>query len=398
MISVSEAQSRLLDLVDPLSIEPTPLVSATGRFLAREIVSPINQPPFDASAMDGYAIQRSDLLPHAALDVVGSSVAGAPFSGQVRLGEAVRIFTGAKVPTGADMVLIQENVSQDGDKITIDDAEQSEDYIRVAGQDFMRGAKIAPGVALTPSRISQVAAMGFADVPCMRPVRIVILSTGDELQTPGSPLNDGEIYGSNGYGLRAALDGPIAEIQVLPVVPDQLNALVEAFRMAMESDLIVTTGGASVGDHDLVMPAAKSLGLQAHFHKVRMRPGKPLMAGRFDDGPAFVGLPGNPVSALVCAEVFVRPIIRKMAGAQDVMPNMIKAKLSEAMPKNGPREHYMRAIFSVENGVISVAAFDRQDSALTSVLAAANCLVRRLPSAPEAPAGTLVDILPLQNI
>lgn len=398
MISVNEAQNRLLNLVQPMQSEPVMLTNAQGRILAASVISQTSQPPFNASAMDGYAIQRKDYRKTAQLRVVGSAAAGTPFDGKVQSGEAVRIFTGGVIPDGADFVLIQENVERDGKMVRIADADQSQNYIRKAGQDFEIGSQISAQQALTPALISQIASMGYGDVTCHKQPSIAVISTGDELIPPGSELAKGEIFASNSYGLKAAIGRYGADVHILPIARDTEQSLREIFALALSCDLIITSGGASVGDHDLVMPVAQSLGLKADFHKVKMRPGKPLMAGRFKNGPAFVGLPGNPVSALVCAEIFIAPMIRKMLGLSQMVTVPLQAVLSEEIAANGNREHYMRGQFWHEGGTLKALPFGRQDSALMSVLSSANCLIRRQPNESAQAAGALIDIITLENI
>ncbi|MEM9716407.1 MAG: gephyrin-like molybdotransferase Glp [Pseudomonadota bacterium] len=398
MISVEEARKRLLALVAPLPSETVPLLSANGRVLAQPVLAKIDQPPFDASAMDGYAIRRADYVQGKTLICIGAAAAGDPFDGIVNSGEAVRVFTGGTLPTGADFVLIQENVTADGDHITISEDDQVPDYIRKAGQDFSTGTAIPKGTVLTPALVSLIASMGVAEIACHRLPEIAIISTGDELIPPGDALNPGQIYASNGYGLSALLSQMGAKTRLLPIASDSKEALTQVFEMAISADLIVTSGGASVGDHDLVMPVAQSMGLAADFHKVRMRPGKPLMAGRFKDGPAFVGLPGNPVSALVCSQIFLHPMIQKCIGQVMTAPELVTARLGKPLAANGPREHYMRGKMQFKDGILTAEAFDRQDSALITVLSEANCLIRRAPDAEAAEIGQPIEIIFIENI
>ena len=395
MISVSEAQDRLLSLVEPLDAETVPIGNAAGRVLASDVISKINQPPFAASAMDGYAIQKTDYTDGAVLSVIGEAAAGLPFDKAVGPGQAVRIFTGGTVPEGADFVLIQENVLAEGEAITVTEADQAQAYIRLQGQDFAVGSTVSAGTELNAAVISLIASMGVGAVAVRRKPEIAVISTGDELVPPGDVLKDGQIYASNSFGLKAALERLGADVRILPIARDTKGSLTGVFEMAMDADFVVTSGGASVGDHDLVMPVAQSMGLKAEFHKVRMRPGKPLMAGRFANGPAFVGLPGNPVSALVCAEVFIRPMIRKMTGLTKAIPDRVTAILDQDLAPNGGREHYMRGTMTFQEGRIIVRGFDRQDSALTSVLVQANVLIIREPNDPARPAGKTIEIIPL---
>ncbi|SIT84155.1 molybdopterin molybdotransferase MoeA [Pontibaca methylaminivorans] len=392
MIPVEEARAQLFDLVAPLPAETVPLIEASGRVLARDLRANRAQPPFDASAMDGYAIRAEEAVRGAMFKVIGESAAGHGFSGPLGAGQAVRIFTGAPLPAGAGFVVIQEDTQQNGDVMTITADPGTSHNIRPAGSDFAAGATVSAPRRLTPADIALLASMNIADVPVTRRPRVAVLSTGDELVMPGEDPGPDQIIASNSFGLHAMLRELGAEPRLLPIARDTLQSLREAFETAEGADLVVTIGGASVGDHDLVGEAAARFGLERAFYKVAMRPGKPLMAGRMG-AAAMVGLPGNPVSAMVCGHVFLAPMIRILLGLDRHVPDLRQAFLAEALSANGPREHYMRAV--VRNG--EVRAFDRQDSALLTVLSQANALLVRPPHDPPRRAGESIGYLPISR-
>ena len=365
-----------------------PLVEADGRVLARDVTAKRNQPPFAASAMDGYAVAQAAVAPGARFRVVGEAAAGHRWPGTLRAGEALRIFTGAPLPEGADHVIIQENVSRDGDTITLDDSANEASHVRPAGADFAEGAVIPAPRLLGPSDIALLAAMNIARVPVTRRPDVAIIATGDELVQPGESPGPDQIIASNSYGLAALLGRLGAAPRLLPIARDNEASLRLAFDLAKGADLIVTIGGASVGDHDLVGAVAQDQGLDRSFYKVAMRPGKPLMAGRMG-GAAMIGLPGNPVSAMVCGHVFLAPVIRKMLGLGEAPAPSISATLAHDLTANGPREHYMRARL----GPQGVTVFDRQDSALLTVLADANCLAVRPPDDGPRTAGETISVI-----
>ncbi len=390
MITVSEARAALFELVDPLPTENVPLVEASGRVLAQNVTARRDQPPFAASSMDGYAVKAAEVELHAMFKVVGEAAAGHRFAESVRAGQAVRIFTGAPVPDGADFVVIQENVSRSGDLITITDEPGTKDNIRKAGVDFKVGSKVAAHTVLAPEDIALLAAMNVPSVPVVRKPIVALLATGDELVMPGEDPGPDQIIASNSFGLKAMLEKLGATARLLPIARDTKSSLNTAFDLAEGADLIVTIGGASVGDHDLVEQVASDLGMERSFYKVAMRPGKPLMAGRLNGTP-MVGLPGNPVSAMVCGYIFLAPMIRSMLGLGTTVLPLHTARLSTDLAENGPREHYMRAIVEGDQ----VTAFDNQDSSLLTVLSRANALLVRKPHDPATPAGTEAFYLPL---
>ena len=389
MISVEEATERLLALVVPLPSETVPLREAAGRVLAEPVVARQSQPPFPASAMDGYAVTVASPAPGDRFRVIGESAAGHPFDGPLTGRDAVRIFTGAPLPEGGVRVVIQEDVTRDGDTIRLGDDLDPSDYIRPAGGDFRQGHTIDAPRRLGSREIALLAAMGHGIVPVSRRPVVAVMMTGDELRAPGEPLAPGQITGSNGYGLAAMLEAAGARVRRLPIARDRSGSLRTAFGLASGADLIVTIGGASVGDHDLVAGAAGEAGLELDFHKVAMRPGKPLLAGRMN-GAAMVGLPGNPVSAMVCGLVFILPMLRKMLG---LPPDITTSTCQLAAPlaANGARQHYMRG----RRSGTGCTAASRQDSSLFSVLAGADLLIVRPPNDPAREVGNPVEVIEL---
>ncbi len=390
MISVEEARALLFDLVSPLPAETVALAEAAGRILAENVAATRDQPPFAASSMDGYAVKAAEVELHAMFKVVGEAAAGRRFAGSVGPGQAVRIFTGAPVPDGADFVVIQEDVDRRGDLITIIDAPGEKANIRPAGIDFSIGTQITAPRQLRPEDVALMAAMNIASVPVTRKPVVALISTGDELVMPGETPGPDQIIASNTFGLKALLEDAGAQVRVLPIAQDTLASLETAFGLAQGADLVVTIGGASVGEYDLVADVSEGLGLKQSFYKIRMRPGKPLMAGRLGDA-AMVGLPGNPVSAMVCGYLFLIPMVRRMLGIEQALQPFQRARLSAPLGKNGPREHYMRAV--LDNG--GIRACDDQDSSLLSVLAQANALLVRQPHDPAREAGDEVLYLPI---
>ncbi|MGJ8623600.1 MAG: molybdopterin molybdotransferase MoeA [Yoonia sp.] len=388
MMTVEAALDALFALVSPLKAEYVPLSQANGRVLAQDVTAARNQPPFAASAMDGYAVARAGIGAGKTLDVIGEAAAGHRWEGTVGPDQAVRIFTGAPLPNGTDHVVIQENVARDGDRITLDDSANDNPYVRPAGADFRAGDAMQAPRLLRPADIALLASMNIARVPVTRKPTVAIIATGDELVQPGEDPREDQIIASNSYGLAALISELGAHPRLLPIARDNVPALELAFGLAADADLIVTIGGASVGDHDLVGGVAQSLGMQQSFYKIAMRPGKPLMAGQMGKA-AMIGLPGNPVSAMVCGHVFVAPVIRKMLGLGNAPARTETAPLAAPIGKNGPRQHYMRA--KVDAGGVTV--FDRQDSALLTVLADANCLAIRPIGDLARQKGEMIEII-----
>ncbi len=390
MIDVKTALEQLFALVSPLETEVVPLVEASGRVMAHDAIANRDQPPFSASAMDGYAVRSRDITAGGSFQVVGESAAGHALNQQIGPGQCARIFTGAPVPAGTDRVLIQEDVTREGDTIRITGDIGSSEHIRKQASDFAIGDALSAPRCLRPSDIALLAAMNVAQVTVYRKPQVALISTGDELVMPGEAPGPDQIIASNTFGLKAMLDDLGAHARILPIARDNKPALELAFDLAKDADLIVTIGGASVGDHDLVGTVAADLGMERTFYKIAMRPGKPLMAGRIND-TIFVGLPGNPVSAMVCGHVFLKPMILAMLGLGARPSPRRQAPLAADIAANGPREHYMRA--TVVNGQIT--AETRQDSALLSVFADANALLIRPPNDSPRKVGDIMDYLPI---
>lgn len=388
MISVADAQAQIARLIQPLATQTIPLTEAAGRVLATPVLATRDQPPFPASAMDGYAVIASDLADGAMLNVVDEVPAGDFRDITIRSGQAVRIFTGAPVPESADHILIQEDAERSGNQIAVKPGRDAAHYVRPAGGDFIKGAKIDAPRLLGPSDIALIASMGHPRVEVYHQPDVALIATGDELVWPGEPPAKGQIVASNTFGLKAQLEAFGARVRILPIAGDTLASLKHTFDLARDADLIITIGGASVGDRDLVAHAAGKDGLNMAFHKIAMRPGKPLMAGKLGKS-LFLGLPGNPVSSMVCGLIFVGPALRAMQGLTYQAPQSQKAVLASDLPANGPREHYMRA--HLEDDKITPAK--RQDSSLLTVLAGANALIVRPPHDPAKQAGSDVKFI-----
>jgi molybdopterin molybdotransferase len=389
MISVEEALARCLALAAPLPSETVPLAQAAGRWMCNPAVAKRNQPPFPASAMDGYAVQGNP-GPDDNFLVIGEAGAGHAFDGQVGPGQAVRIFTGAPVPEGATRVIIQEDVVSLGDRILLKEGLDTATHIRPLGQDFRAGDSLAPR-RLRPNDLALLAAMNIPSVQATRKPVVAIIATGDELVMPGEDPRPDQIIASNSFALKAMIEAEGGEVRLLPIARDTEAELATVLELADGADLIVTIGGASVGDHDLV---GKVAGLEHSFWKLALRPGKPLMAGRLNGVP-MLGLPGNPVSAIVCGHLFLLPMVRAMLRDPAPIPQPRKATVTADLPPNGPRAHYMRARLIQDDGLPSITPFDRQDSALLSILGQADALLIRPIDAPACRAGDTVDYLPL---
>lgn len=397
MLSVTEARARILGLITPVGAEMASLETADGRVLAEPLTANRTQPPFDASAMDGYAVRAADAVLGAELTVVAEIAAGAAAPRALQPGEAMRIFTGAPLPPGADAILLQEDARCDGTRVTVGDAPAPGAWIRPAGGDFEAGQELlAAPRRLTPMDVALAAAMARPWLPVRRRPRVALLAFGDELVWPGEPLGPSAIVSSNSFGVGAMLARLGAGCASFPITPDDLDATRAAIRAAAGFDLIVTLGGASDGDHDLARPAFAAEGMDPDFYKIAMRPGKPLMAGRLG-AAAVVGLPGNPVSAMVCALLFLRPAVEALLGlAPSPLPTR-ELPLASPVEANGPREHYMRARQINGPSGPMAAPVDSQDSSLVSRLAAADLLIIRPPHDPARPAGAPVSCALLSN-
>jgi molybdopterin molybdotransferase len=388
MISVEQALNNLFTIAPTLGAEWVALENANGRVMIAPVVAKRDQPPFTSSAMDGYAMRRGDAAIGNRLRVIGEAAAGHRFTGPVNAGEAVRIFTGAPLPTDTDFVVIQEDVTRYGEHITINENLGQGANTRQQGADFKAGQTVDAPRLLGPKDIALLAAMNINRVQVSRRPDVALISTGDELVFPGENPNQDQIIASNTFGLAALINDAGARARILPIARDNIASLNTALDLAQGADVIITIGGASVGDHDLVGNVIAERGVDQSFYKVAMRPGKPLMAGKLDNA-VMVGLPGNPVSAMVCGIIFLVPMLKKMLGQPAKAAQRYQAIVTQEIPGNGPREHYMRA--TLDAGKVTLA--DRQDSALLSVLTTADALVVRPPNAPAARVGDTVDYI-----
>ena len=392
LLTVEDARARMLAAVGHLDDEEVPLAHGLGRVLSHEVVATRDQPPFCASAMDGWAVRAADAPGR--LKIVGESAAGHGYEGSLRPGEAVRIFTGAAVPTGADCVVIQEDAQRDGDFVSVPAVSEPR-HIRPTGIDFKGGERLLKaGVRLDPWRLSLAASAGVANLSVARQPVIAILSTGEEVVEPGGTPGPFQIFNSGTTALAALISAWGGRPVALTPVGDEEKAIARAVAK-VSCDLLVTLGGASVGDHDLVKPALGRLGLELVVESVAVRPGKPTWFGLLRDGRRVLGLPGNPASALVCAELFLHPLIAAYQGA-DHDVRLVTARAAAPLAANGQREHWMRAkLGHASDGALLVEPFGDQDSSLVSVFASADALLRRAVGAPAVSSGDPVEVLPL---
>ena len=393
MISVEEARRLILDGFAPLPAEQVSLANALGRVLVHDIASRRTQPPSAVSAMDGYAVRAGDVADApVALQIIGQAPAGGAYGGIVGAGECVRIFTGGPVPRGADAIVIQEDTDADGDRVTVKAAVPEGHYIRPAGLDFSAGEIcLKAGRILSARDIGLAAAMNVPWLMVHRRPRVAILATGDEVVMPGDPLGPNQIVSSNGLSLGAFVQARGGTPVQLGIAPDNRDALAAMAAGARGADLLVTTGGVSVGEHDLVHSVLSEAGLELDFWRIAMRPGKPLLFGRIGD-TLVLGLPGNPVSSLICAIVFMVPALDRMQGVATAARPRHTVRLAVPLRQNDEREDYLRATLSYD-GEPRVTPFSRQDSSMVSRLAQADCLIVRAPHAPPAQAGQRVEIV-----
>ncbi|MDD9909712.1 MAG: molybdopterin molybdotransferase MoeA [Ahrensia sp.] len=397
LLSVSEALRRILDGAQLMPPEEIALAEASDRVLAEAVAAKRTQPPFAASAMDGYAVRADDLAaaPNT-LTMIGESAAGHGFKGKIEQGQCVRIFTGAPLPVGADSVAIQENATADGDQITFSRAVSRGRYVRPAGMDFHEGdALLKEGRVLDPGALSLAAAMNHPNLRVRRKPKVAIIASGDELVQPGQSPSPDQIVASNTFGVAAIVAKAGGQALDMGIAADTTASLSDTFDQASCADIIVTLGGASVGDHDLVRETLEARGASLSFWKLAMRPGKPVMFGTdVNEGTVkrYIGLPGNPVSSLVCAQVFLVPLIRAHLGLSTQMEPS-EARLAIDLPANDQREEYMRATIEWRDGEAFVTPFDSQDSSLLTLYAKADCLMIRPAFQPAQAAGATCQIL-----
>jgi molybdopterin molybdotransferase len=399
MISVEEARERILAGFRPTTGETVALADAWGRVTAAPVVARLTQPPSDVSAMDGYALRAADGALGATLAVIGSAPAGHPFDGAVGAGQAVRIYTGSVIPAGADAVLLQEDATATGREARVNEAVAAGRHIRRAGQDFSIGDAVIPaGRRITARDVGLAAAANHPWLTVHRRPRVAILATGDEIALPGEPILAGGIVSSNSHALAALVRAAGGDPSVLPVAQDTREAVAEVADAVQGADILVTTGGASVGDYDLVIEGLKTRGLQLDFWQIAMRPGKPLLFGRLGAVPV-LGLPGNPVSALVCSILFLVPVLYRLSGLPAAPPPISRALLGTALRANDHRADHLRATISVDSqGRLVATPFPVQDSAMLRWLAMADALILRAPHAPAVPEGTEVPVIHLDSL
>jgi molybdopterin molybdotransferase len=398
LMPVAEALQRVLTDARPLSAESVPLDDALGRVLTEDVVALRTQPPAAVSAMDGYAVRASDVAQApTTLKVIGEVAAGHPFAGQVGPGQAARIFTGGVMPTGSDTVIIQELASQTGDAVIIQKTTAKGRNVRAQGIDFVQNQVLLHKEhRLSDRDLMLAAAMNHPSVRVHRRPKVAVLGTGDELVAPGGAPKFGEIVYSNGFALTAIVRNEGADVCDLGIARDRIEDIVASIRRAREwgADILVTTGGASVGDHDLVQRALAAEGLTLSFWRVALRPGRPMMHGRLNEMQV-LGVPGNPVSSYVCAFLFVVPLIRRLAGRRDIERTPEVALLGSDLPANDERADYLRATLTAGTAGPIATPIPSQDSSLMAPLAAADCLLIREPHAPAARAGSECVILKL---
>jgi molybdopterin molybdotransferase len=399
MISVEEARQRILDALSPTPAEVVALADAWNRVTVEPVRARLTQPPADVSAMDGYALRAADGGLGARIRVVGAAPAGHPFDGQVGAGETVRLFTGSVIPAGADAILLQEDATRDGDLVQVNEAVTAGRHIRRAGQDFAKGdLVIPPGRRITARDVGLAAAANYPWLTVHRRPRIAILATGDEIAMPGEPIPSGGIVSSNSHALAALVRALGGEPMVLPVAPDDSSAISAVADSLAGMDMLVTTGGASVGDHDLIIASLQARGMTLDFWQIAMRPGKPLLFGQLGATPV-LGLPGNPVSAMVCAILFLLPALSRLSGLPATAPPTSTAVLGSAVKGNDKRADHLRASISTdETGRLVVLPFAVQDSAMLRRLALADALILRPPFAPPLEEGAEVSIIRLDSL
>jgi molybdopterin molybdotransferase len=401
MISVEDAHRRIVAAFAPLPTETVSVAESSGRVLAQPVIARLSQPPADLSAMDGYAVRAADVsaVP-TALRVVGSAPAGGAYPGVLRAGEAVRIFTGGPVPAGADAIVIQEDTKRDGDAVTVLEVPTAGRHIRRAGLDFAPGAiGIAAPRRLTPRDAALAAGMNVPWLAVHRRPRVAVLATGDELVLPGEPVEANQIVASSLWAIVAMVRGWGAEALPLGIARDEVGLIGERLAEAAKADVLVTLGGASVGDHDLIRQALGAQGFALDFWRIAMRPGKPLMfAERANSGGKVLGLPGNPVSSLVCALLFLKPAIERMLGLPGDMVATVSAELAVDVGPNDTRQDYVRSALETNGfGAMRVRPFPVQDSSMMSVLARADALLVRPAHDPARRAGERVDVIRLDG-
>jgi molybdopterin molybdotransferase len=401
MISLDDALDRIFTRIPTPLPEKVPLTRAHRRVLLKPLIAKRTQPPFDASAMDGYAVRASEIVPGKPVFLAGTSQAGARFTGMMQSGECVRVFTGAPMPIGADAVIIQELASANGNQVTFERAVEPGQSVRKKGHDFIEGTELLePGLSLTPAMLNLAAAANYPELEVARRPKVALLSSGDELMPPGSDLGPDEIIASNAYGLVPLLSTYADKIVDLGIVKDDKSALEKAILSAFDwgADVLLTTGGASVGERDYIQEVLRNLGVNLDFWKLAIRPGKPLMFGTRGRTLVF-GLPGNPISAFVTAVAVVRPALRQMTGHTDPFWPFMAVPLAAALPLNGERRHFVRGTLARNDiGILEVSPIAETDSNHSSSLAQADALIVQPEDSPAMEPGDIVEIIPLNML
>ena len=398
MISVDDALDRIFTKIPTPLPETVPITRAHRRVLLKPLLAKRTQPPFDTTSMDGYAVRAAEIVPGKPVFLAGTSQAGQRFTGMMQSGECVRIFTGAPMPIGADAVIMQENASADGNQVTFLKGAMVGQSVRKKGNDFIEGRELLqPGVSLNPAMLNLAASANYAELEVARRPKLAVISTGDELLLPGSDLGADQIVASNAYGLIPLLSSYADKVIDLGIVPDDRQKLEKAVLSAFDYgvDVLLTSGGASVGERDFVQEVLRDLGVNLDFWKIAMRPGKPLMFGTRGKTLVF-GLPGNPISAFVTAVVLVRPALRLMTGHTDPFWPFMGVPLVRDLPANGERRHFVRGTLSRnEIGFLEVTPISETDSGHSSSLAEADALIIQPEDSPGIAAGEIVEIIPL---
>ena len=393
MISTNKALSELLKRVKKKNKEKISIEDCQNRILANNLTAKYSHPSVSTSAMDGYAIKKLNKISGAQLKVIGESAAGRNFKGRIEAHEAVRIFTGATLPTGADTIVIQEDVKIKDSKIIIKQNVDTTNYIRTMGSDFLKGYVIHAPIKIRPAMVSLIAAMNYNKVSVFSKPSVALITTGNELVEPGKRIPSNKIVASNSYGIAAMLKSFGAVPKIFPIAGDNVSEIQEKIKEASNFDLILTIGGASVGDYDLVKKSAISLGFKLLFHSIAMKPGKPLLAGTLNS-KILIGLPGNPTSSMLTCYIMVKPVIEKMLGLNVTNTKLkIFAKLGMNLEKNGKREHFLRSTVRNEGDNLVVYPLKRQDSSLLTTLNNSNSLIKRLPYAPALLSGSSIEVL-----
>jgi len=398
LLSVEEARARILGAIGVVGVETVSVSGSWFRVLAAPVVARLTQPPTDVSAMDGFAVRAADAAEGARLRVVGAAPAGRPYDGMLKWGEAVRLFTGSVMPAGADTVVLQEDATVEAEIVVVNQAARQGQHVRRQGQDFAAGdTLLSPGRRLSARDVGLAAAANHPWLTVHRRPRVAILATGDEIHLPGDVLRPGGIVSSNTHVLASMVRAVGADPSVLPVAGDSVAAIRDAALSAAGADILVTTGGASVGAHDLVQAGLAERGFTLDFWKIAMRPGKPMIFGNLQGMPV-LGLPGNPVSAFVCALIFLVPALRRLSGLTHVELETERAVLGADLRANDRRADFLRArLGRGPAGELLATPFERQDSALQTVLAEAGALIHRPPHAPALAAGASVPIIRLDG-